>query len=146
MKYSNEITIKRPLDQVVALFDNSENLKEWMTGLQSLEHLSGEPGKPGAKSKLVFKRGKGLMEMTETITENNLPELFSGTYEVSGTVNIQQNSFKALDEHHTQWISHSEFRFSSLGMKLMGWLMPGAFKKQSKAFMVKFKEFAERTE
>ena len=145
MKYSNEITINQPIDKVIALFDSADNLKEWMPGLESFEHLSGEPGQPGAKSRMVFKRGKGTMAMVETITKNNLPEEFSGTYEASGTVNIQQNSFHQADENSTKWVSHSEFRFSGLGMKFMSWIMPGAFKKQSMIFMENFKAFAERS-
>jgi hypothetical protein len=29
-------------------------------------------------------------------------------------------------------------------MKLMGWLMPGAFKKQSQKYLVFFKEYVEK--
>lgn len=145
MKYTTEITINQPLDKVVALFNSSDNLKEWMPGLQSFEHLSGEPGQAGAKSRMVFLHGKRRMEMVETITVNELPEKFSGTYEAEGTLNIQDNSFIPLDENTTKWVSHSEFRFSSFMMKMMGFLMPGAFKKQSCLFQEKFKEFAERS-
>lgn len=145
MNYTNEIIINRPIAQVIALFDSSENLKQWMPGLQSFEHLSGTPGEPGAKSKLVFLMGKREMVMVETIIENQLPEKFSGTYEANGTLNIQKNSFLAVDENTTRWVSHAEFRFSKLFMKLMGLLMPGAFKKQSRLFQEKFKEFAERS-
>lgn len=145
MKYTSEIIINQPVERVVELFDNADNLKEWMSGLQSFEHLSGEPGKPGAKSKLIFQRGKGTMEMIETITKNNLPEEFSGRYEVQGTINIQQNSFVVVNEKSTKWVSHTEFRFSSLGLKFMGWVMPGAFKKQTMKFMEAFKAFAERS-
>jgi len=144
MKYTTEITINQPIDKVIKLFDNADNLKKWMKGLQSFEHLSGDPGKPGAKSKMVFLRGKRTMDMVETITTNNLPEEFSATYDVQGTVNIQQNHFKAVTDNSTQWVSHSEFKFSGLGMKFMAFVMPGAFKKQSQSFMVKFKEFAEK--
>ena len=145
MKYSNEITINQPLDKVIALFDNADNLKEWMPNLERFEHLSGEPGQPGAKSKMVFLRGKNKMTMVETITKNNLPEEFSGTYEASGVINIQQNSFHKVTEQSTKWVSQSEFQFASLGMKFMGWVMPGAFKKQSLNFMKNFKAFAEKS-
>ena len=52
MKYQNEIEIDLPVNKVVELFDNPENLKRWMPGLQSFEHISGTPGQPGAKSRL----------------------------------------------------------------------------------------------
>ncbi|MEO2058942.1 MAG: SRPBCC family protein, partial [Mesonia sp.] len=40
-------------------------------------------------------------------------------------------------------ISESEFQFSSFAMKVMGFLMPGAFKKQSLKYMKDFKAFVE---
>ena len=144
MKYTSDIIINQPVDKVVELFDNADNLKEWMTGLLSFEHLSGEAGQPGAQSKMVFQRGKGKMVMIETITKNNLPEEFSAEYEVQGTHNIQQNHFKAVTETSTQWVSHTEFKFGSLGLKFMGLIMPSAFKKQTLVFMKNFKDFAEK--
>lgn len=144
MKYTVEIDIDQPIEKVVALFDNSDNLKEWMPGLQSFEHLSGEPGKKGAKSKMVFLHGKRRTEMVETVTANNLPQYFSGTYEANGVLNIQENEFVKLSEGTTRWVSHCEFQFNNFMMKIIGFLMPGAFKKQSTQFLVQFKAFAEK--
>lgn len=143
MKYSLETQINVPLDRTIELFNNSENLKEWMMGLQKLEHLSGERGQVGAKTKMYFDWGKRKTEMIETITVMNLPEEFSATFEMQGTLNIQKNSFEKVNETTTKWVSHSEFQFASLGMKFMGFLMPGAFKKQSQKYADSFKRFAE---
>ena len=60
--------------------------------------------------------------------------------------NIQKNYFKEVDANTSKWISESEFQFSSFGMKLMGWLMPGAFRKQSQKYLEDFKRFAETGE
>ena len=57
MKYSNEIIINLPVSRVVELFDSIENLYKWQPELVSFEHLSGEPGMAGAKSKLLYKFG-----------------------------------------------------------------------------------------
>lgn len=43
----------------------------------------------------------------------------------------------------TLWVSENEYRFSSLLMRLVGLLMPGAFRKQSLQHMQDFKAFAE---
>ena len=42
------------------------------------------------------------------------------------------------------WASKNEYRFSGLLMRLMGFLMPGAFRKQSQQHMQDFKAFAEQ--
>lgn len=142
MKYTNEIEIKKPIEKVIELFDNADNLKKWMEGLQSYEHISGTAGQPGAKSRLFFKMGKREIEMTETITVKNLPDEFTGTYEAKGVFNIVKNKFKKLSDTKTKYITENEFQFSGF-MKIIGFLMPGAFKKQSFKYLKLFKEFAE---
>jgi hypothetical protein len=118
-------------------------MKKWMKGLQSFEHLSGTPGTPGAKSKLVFEmRKKGKMEMIETITVRNLPAEFSGVYHAKGVENLVSNKFVPLSDNRTRYISEQEFRFSGF-MKLIGLLMPGMFKKQSMKYLTDFKNFVE---
>ena len=143
MKYGNKIEINLPLEQMIEKFDNPNNLKKWMPGLLSFEHLSGDPGQTGAKSKLKFQMGKRQMEMVETITVRNLPHEFSGTYEAPGVFNIVKNKFKSLPGNKTEWHAENEFQFKNLTMKIMGFLMPGMFKKQSMVYLTKFKEFAE---
>ncbi len=143
MKYSNQVIINKPIGRVIELFDSVDNLYKWMPGLQSYEHISGEPGHAGAKAKLKFKMGKRDIEMIETITLRDLPHEFSATYEVKGIHNPQRNLFTAIDANTTKYESISEFEFKSFGMKLIGLIMPNAFKKQSQVYLDKFKEFVE---
>lgn len=142
MKYSVSITIDKPVNEVVALFDNVDNMKKWMNGLESFEPLDGTPGEVGAKSRLRFKMGKREIEMIETITAKNLPEEFTGTYEAKGVFNIVRNSFEPLPGNKTKYTTEQEFQLKGF-MKLMGLLMPGAFKKQSMKYLQDFKAFAE---
>lgn len=142
MKYSVSITIDKPVNEVVALFDNVDNMKKWMNGLESFEPLDGTPGEVGAKSRLRFKMGKREIEMIETITAKNLPEEFTGTYEAKGVFNIVKNSFEPFPGNKTKYTTEQEFQFKGF-MKLMGLLMPGAFKKQSMKYLQDFKAFAE---
>ncbi|MCW3078032.1 MAG: superfamily protein [Bacteroidetes bacterium] len=142
MKYTTEIEINKPIDKVIALFDHPENMKKWMEGLQSFEHLSGTPGQPGGKSRLKFKMGKREMEMIETVTIRNLPHEFSGTYEAKNGFNIVKNKFVKISESKTKYITEHEFQFKGF-MKFIAMLMPGMFKKQSLKYLRAFKKFAE---
>lgn len=144
MKYTAEIEINKPIDTVIELFDNPDNMGKWMEGLQSFEHLSGTPGEPGAKSRLKFKMGKREIEMIETVTVRNLPDEFSGTYEAAGVFNIVKNKFEKITENKTKYFTENEFQFKGF-MKIMAWIMPGAFKKQSMKYLKSFKQFAENT-
>ena len=55
MKYSNEVVIDLPRKKVIELFNSEENLFKWQPELLSFEHLSGERGEVGAKSKMQYK-------------------------------------------------------------------------------------------
>lgn len=143
MKYTTEIIIDKPVDEVVRLFDNPDNLYAWMEGLEKFEHLSGEPGQPGAKSKLTFQMGKRKVEMIETVTVRDLPEEFSGTYDADKVFNRITNRFYPVGEGKTRYVSENEFEFNGFFMKAMAFIMPGAFKKQTNKHMEGFKRFAE---
>ncbi len=142
MKYTNEVIIDLPLKKVLELFDSEENMFKWQPELISFEHVSGEKGEVGAKSNLLYKMGKREVEMVETIIKKDLPGEFNFTYEAKGVWNEMKNSFEEVDPSKTKWISHSEFRFSGF-MKIIGFLMPGSFKKQSQLALDRFKAFAE---
>jgi len=142
MKFTAEIEINKHIDQVIELFDNADNLSKWMEGLVRFEHLSGTPGQPGAKSKLKFKMGSREIEMIETITVRNLPHEFTGTYEAKGVFNIVKNRFEKISENKTRYITGQEFQFKGF-MKIIAFLMPGAFKKQSMKYLNDFKNFVE---
>ena len=142
MEYTNEIDISLPLDRVVELFDNQDNLYKWQPDLVSFEHVSGQPGSAGAKSKLRYKMGKKEIEMIETIDQNNLPDQFDLTFNAKGVVNNMSNKFYPIGKNSTKWVVHNIFKFSGF-MKFIGIVAPGSFKKQSYKYMEQFKQFAE---
>lgn len=142
MNYKVDITIDLPRSKVIELFDNPDNMKKWQPELVSFEAISGDPGQPGAKSRLLYKMGKRDIEMIETVTSNNLPDEMAGTYETKGVYNVISNRFIELDEQKTKWISENEFQFTGF-MKLMGFFMKSAFPKQTLKIMNQFKTFAE---
>ncbi|MCA6073701.1 SRPBCC family protein [Fulvivirga sedimenti] len=142
MKYTCSIDIDKPIEEVIRLFDNPDNLKYWQPGLLSYEHISGTPGQPGARAKLHYKMGKRDIEMIETVVKRDLPHEFTGTYETNGVVNISKNIFEPINEKRTRYTSEQEFKLSGF-MKIMGWLMPGSFQKESDKYLKQFKEFVE---
>jgi hypothetical protein len=135
--------VNLPREEVIKKLDNPENMKYWQRGLVKYEVLSGSPGTEGAKMKLEYKIGKREMVLTETILKNKFPEEFHATYDAKGVHNIQLNYFHPEDNNTTRWVSKAEFQFKGFGMKLMAWLMPSAFKKQSMKYLQDFKNFAE---
>lgn len=143
MLYTTEIIVKVPLDAFVKKMDNIDNMKHWQRGLQSTEHISGNPGDLGSKLKLNYKYDKRHMEIIETITKNDFPNEFCATYSAKGMNNIQTNYFSETADGFTKWTSINEFTPLSFSMRTMLFLMPKAFKKQSLKYMQDFKNFAE---
>lgn len=142
MKYELEVEIPLPRHRVIELFDNADNLSKWQEGLLGFEHVSGEPGELGAKSKLRYKMGPREVEMVETIVKRNLPEEFSATYEAKGVWNMVENFFDEVNESTTRWRMRNEFKCSG-PMKVLTFVAPGMFKKQTLKSMNDFRRFAE---
>lgn len=142
MKYQHEITINRPRIEVIEKFSDPDNLEHWQRGFIFMKPINGELGAEGSQNLLKYRMGKREIEMTETILKNNLPLEYSATYEAKGVYNFQINRFNETPQNSTIWITDNEFKFSGF-MKLFGWFMPGAFKKQSWKYMEDFKAFVE---
>jgi len=141
MKHSFDIEINAPRDRVVALFDDPANLPRWQPDLLRFEPISGTPGHPEAKSRLVYRTGQGELELIETVKLRNLPDEFAGTYESKMGMTQLRNRF--IDNGaKTRWIVDTEF--TGLGMmKLASGLMGGMIRAQTLKMLNAFKAFVE---
>jgi hypothetical protein len=143
MEYTIEITINKPRKEVIEKFDNEENLKHWQKGLQEFTTIEGEPGQVGSVAKIKFVHKGREMEMIETITKRNFPDEFTGSYSHKAMDNEVANTFIEIDKDTTLLKSKNTFKSDALAMKLMCFLMPGLFKKQSLQYLNDFKAFVE---
>ncbi len=145
MKYLCTIDIERPIEEVVNLWKDESHFGKWQDGFVKIEHLSGDPETPGAKSKILFEQGKNKMELIETIMISDLPREKKALYEHIHMINTQSTRFESISENKTRYISEVEYtQFNKFMIKLMAKLFPGMFKKQSLKWMQQFKNFAER--
>ena len=132
---------------VAKYFANPQYLSEYQEGFLRKELVSGEAGQPGAVSKMYYQMGKGEMELTETITSNNLPHSFEGHYHHKHMDNTMKCTFTALSADQTRYESDIEYtRINWIMPKLMAILFPGAYRKPAERWMRNFKEFVERQE
>jgi hypothetical protein len=98
--------------------------------------------------------GQQRFECTETITRReptdlrNIPKAsvvrFDREIVGEGMWNAVRDRLTETGPNTTLWESESEYRFSGLLMRLVGLLMPGAFRKQSQKHLQDFKAFAEQ--
>lgn len=143
MEYITEIVIERPIDEVMALFKNPDNLKHWQRGLISTSLLKGKSGEKGAKRKLKINIEGRQITMIETITKCDLPQHWHARYTTDNMRSYQENYFEAKSENKTYWKTTSKFEFQGY-MRIVGSVLPGIFKRRSEMVIKDFKAFAEK--
>lgn len=144
MKFTTSVEINSPLEKVVKLFENPDNLGEWQEGFVSLTPISGKPGMTGAKSRIIFKNKKHTIELTETILSNNLPAEMKAIYEHKHMTNTMSNRFIALENDRTRYENEIHYTKLSLMPKIMSLIRPSIFTKPVQKWQNNFKEFVER--
>lgn len=143
-RYTIELEIERPRVEVAELFADPESLPFWQPGFVSIEHLSGEEGKPGGKSRLLYLNRGREVELIETIEVFDLPEEFTATFEAKGMKVRVRNVFEETGGGaRTRWVSENEVETSGFMMTLFALLMPKCFERESRRFNEAFKAYAE---
>lgn len=142
MKYTVLIEINEQHAKVAELLITHENYPKWQQGFVSMEPIVGNSGEVGSKMKLSYKMGKREIEMVETLTEKDLPNSFATIYEAKNVWNLVRNVFKETNDNKTLIESRVEFQFKGF-MKIIAFLMPRAFKKQTEKNFKDFKRFVE---
>ena len=79
MKVQGSIDVDKSRDEVVKYFADPSYLGEFQDGFEKKELIEGTQGQAGAVSKMYYKYGKQEMELTETITLNQLPDSFEAS-------------------------------------------------------------------
>ena len=145
MKFSGSKDINKSRKKVVEYFKNPDYLKEYQDGFVRKELISGIAGENGAISKMYYKYGKREMELTETITNNNLPDVFEASYHHKHMDNTMKCTFTEINETKTRYDYEYEYtRINWFMPKLIAILFPGMYRKQGEKWMNQFKEFVER--
>ncbi|GAA4272893.1 SRPBCC family protein [Aquimarina gracilis] len=141
MKYTVETIIEKPLDQVIELYNNPTYYRDWMPGIISHTITSGNKREQGTKSVFKFQMNGKNFNIEETIIKNRNTEIVS-QFVANGTVNIQCTLFSETSNGNTLYQVNESFQLKGF-MKIIGFLMPGSFKKQTEQFVQAFKQYAE---
>ncbi|RFU85485.1 SRPBCC family protein [Streptomyces triticagri] len=154
MKYTVTTEIALPRETVVQLLADPAHLPKWLRGMVLHEPQNGKHGELGTTSRVVMQMGKQRIEATETITRRepaDLHQIPTGSVVHYDREIVSKGMWSAVRDRLTEagpettlWEQESEYRFSGLMMRLVGLLMPGAFRKQSEQHMQDFKRFAEQ--
>jgi hypothetical protein len=145
MNFNYDLVINAPIQKVVDLFENEGNLDKWQEGFISIKHIGGEPGTPGAVSRITFRSKGRVMELTETIRVKNLPEESTALYEHEHMSNTMSYRFIPVDDYRTKMIASMEYiKFHTLIPRILSFLNPGMFTRPAEKWLNNFKAFVER--
>lgn len=142
MRYTLQIKIDRSIGEIGKLLHGSYKRKTWMPNLKSITAIQGQPGETNSRTKLIFQAGNRELIVIETITVNEFPDKIAGYYEMQGSVNHINNQFVDLNGKHTLLISEQCFELRG-AKRLLAWVRPDIFRKQSMQHMEQFKKYIE---
>jgi len=142
MKFEFEILIDASPGDVWVAFDNPENKSCWQQNFHSRTDKTGEPGRPGAVTELIFNEKGKRVVLTETITERREEKFLAATYESRRGTILVVNHFVKVDDNRTRWTSWCNFRFNGL-MKFVSLFTSGRIRKRTEGDMQRFKLMVE---
>lgn len=146
MKYTVEITIHCPINHVVDAFLAVEDFPLWQDGFQRYDLLQGSLWQNGAMAEIEFKQNGQKIILEETILENHLPAKIMAQYVHQHMENVQTTYFIQNNAGQTSVISEVEYTaFKGFLPKIMSWVMPKMFEKQSLKRLQDFKQHLEKS-
>ena len=142
MRLAVQTEIDRPIDEVWRAFTNPANIPRWMPTLSSIDHVAGEPGRPGAMARLVFFENGRSIVMDETVLARRDPNEFVARFDSTHGANVIANKFEPQDDGRTLWTLDSVFTFRG-PLKLLMFFFKGVIHKRLRDDCNRFKEKLE---
>ncbi|MCH3883091.1 MULTISPECIES: SRPBCC family protein [Tenacibaculum] len=142
-KYTAEIEVNKPIEEVFALFDNPEALKDWMPEVQSIKPIEVRAGKIGSSYKMLIESQGQTMEMTEKIMSHVLNEKMTFQFDSDQMIKTDDFNFIA-NGNKTKIVQHCTVEAKSYIMSCMFPYFKSALQTQSVSYMNRFKELAEK--
>lgn len=142
LEYESRVAIDLPRDRVWEKFNDDSKMKEWLRGLESIELVEGEKGKPGSRYRLVIENEGERVEILETMKEIRPPELYSFTLEAEPLINEVAVTFSEVDGK-TEMIQKEAVTGKSLVWRSLFYWLQSTFQRNSKENLIKFKQYAE---
>jgi hypothetical protein len=136
-----ELEIDVPQARLAALFTDPQQTTKWMDDVDRVEPISGQPGLPGSRYRLVPKQGN--MVFVATVLAGNLPIECNLILEAPNATVSVKGTFTAVSADRTRLTSKEVFTFKGLLNQVFGFLARGAIKKAHRRHMEAFKRFAE---
>ncbi|MDT7782499.1 MAG: hypothetical protein QOF58_918 [Pseudonocardiales bacterium] len=137
MKFTKEIVLNKPIEQVRVLTSDPEHLLHWQPDLVSITPHSQTPGAAGSTATLTYKK----FRFEETVLAATADERIS-RYESRGMVHTIANRYSAIDDQHTLMVSENEIRTPVL-LRLFHRRINKVLQEESERGLANFKAYVD---
>jgi len=99
--YENKVEVNASVEKAWAIFTDESRMGDWLTGFQSMETISGNPGEVGSKYRMIFVENGEEMVIMEEVTAFQENELFAFTLDADPLISDVEVKFRG-DESKTE--------------------------------------------
>lgn len=144
INYETKVVVNKPLKEVFVMFNDDDNLKNWIPELKSIDALEKKAGVTGSRYKMVVLDGNGneitMEEKVLAYVENQKVTLY---FDAQGMLKTDDYTFTS-DGTKTIITNKTNCKSDSY---IFGCMMPyfkGTFEDIDQGYLNNFKAFAEK--
>ncbi|MDG1038935.1 MAG: SRPBCC family protein [Polaribacter sp.] len=141
--YRAEVNVNKSIKVVFEIFNNSENIKNWVPEVKSFEVVNTNPGKTGSVYKIVIDNKGQEVTMTEKVMAYVPNEKVTLFFDAEGMLKRDDYIFKEKDGVTTITLNTS-CQSDSYILACIFPYFKGTFQKQDQSYLNNFKAFAEK--
>lgn len=141
--YITEVTVNKSIKEVFEIFNNSENIKNWVPEVKSFEVINKNPGKTGSVYKIVIDNKGQEVTMTEKVMAYVPNEKVTLFFDAEGMLKRDDYIFKEKDGV-TIITLNTSCQSDSYILACIFPYFKGTFRKQDQSYLNNFKAFAEK--
>jgi carbon monoxide dehydrogenase subunit G len=137
VRFTKEVVLERPIEQVRVLTSDPAHLHSWQPDLVSITQHSDTPGVAGSTATLKYRK----FTLEETVLSATADERVA-RYETRGLVHTIANRYTALDDGRTLLVCDNEFALSGL-LRLGRRVLEKSLREQVERNVENFKAFID---
>ena len=141
--YRAEVNVNKSIKVVFEIFNNSENIKNWVPEVKSFEVVNTNPGKTGSVYKIVIDNKGQEVTMTEKVMAYVPNEKVTLFFDAEGMLKRDDYIFKEKDGVTTITLNTS-CQSDSYILACIFPYFKATFQKQDQSYLNNFKAFAEK--
>ncbi len=143
IKYSSQITINQPVENVWNIFLDDSQQEHWVHNFESIKTIEGSNEVPGSKFQLTVVDGGEEYVLIKTVKTVKRYEFYAFQYDNNVLTNNQEFLFKATPEG-TQIVANEHITGKGMLMKSIFVFMKGMFKSESQKSLDRLKILIEQ--